>query len=162
MYQELNNNILLKEKNILPSGNPDPTQKIKTFFDTYDDKNNLTQCHQENGLYTFFIWGYNKSLLVAKIEKSSPPVYASFINAVQTATDTGTETDVLQALNNLRNSLPHALVTTYTHKPLIGISTITDVNGDKKTFTYDTQNRLQSVKDKDGNILSENEYHFKN
>jgi len=54
------------------------------------------------------------------------------------------------------------MVTTYTYIPLVGVSTITDPKGDKITYTYDAFNRLQSVKDKDGNILTENEYRYKN
>jgi YD repeat-containing protein len=53
------------------------------------------------------------------------------------------------------------MITTYTHIPLIGVSTITDPKGDKITYTYDAANRLQNVKDKNDNILSENEYHYK-
>jgi hypothetical protein len=54
------------------------------------------------------------------------------------------------------------MITTITYKPLIGVSTITDTKGDKQTYHYDSFNRLQFVKDSSGNILSENEYHYKN
>ena len=54
------------------------------------------------------------------------------------------------------------MITTYTYIPLIGVSTITDPKGNTMTYTYDSFGRLQNVKDKDGNILSENEYHYKN
>jgi YD repeat-containing protein len=54
-----------------------------------------------------------------------------------------------------------AMITTYTYIPLVGVSTITDPKGDTQTFTYDSFGRLQNVKDKNGNILSENEYHYR-
>ena len=68
---------------------------------------------------------------------------------------------LLAALNALRTNLPGAMVTTYTYKPLIGVSTITDAKGDQITYSYDSFNRLQFVKDKSGNILSENQYNYK-
>lgn len=119
-----------------------------------------------DGSTTTIIWGYNKTLPVAKIESSSNiTVPATLITAIETASsNTGTEASLLSALNNLRNdtALANAMVTTYTHIPLVGVSTITDPKGDKITYTYDAFGRLLNVKDKNGNILSENEYHFKN
>jgi YD repeat-containing protein len=78
--------------------------------------------------------------------------------------DSGTEANLIIALNALRTnvSLANAMITTYTYKPLIGVSTITDPKGDKMSYEYDTLNRLKWVKDKAGNILSENQYHYKN
>ncbi|WP_374670182.1 RHS repeat domain-containing protein [Flavobacterium sp. NRK F7] len=54
------------------------------------------------------------------------------------------------------------MVTTYTYKPSVGVSTITDPKGNRISYHYDGFNRLEFVKDKDGNILSENKYHYKN
>jgi YD repeat-containing protein len=53
------------------------------------------------------------------------------------------------------------MITTYTYKPLIGISTVTDPKGDTQTYIYDDFNRLKEVRDKDNNILSENQYHYR-
>jgi YD repeat-containing protein len=82
-------------------------------------------------------------------------------NQCAAAAGSGTEDDLIAALNNLRNSLPNAMVTTITYKPLIGPSTITDVQGNKVSYYYDSSNRLQFIKDTQGNILSENQYHFR-
>jgi hypothetical protein len=54
------------------------------------------------------------------------------------------------------------MITTITYKPSIGISTITDPKEDVITYHYDGFNRLEFVKDKNNNILSENKYHYKN
>ncbi|MCO6176129.1 hypothetical protein NHF50_13840 [Flavobacterium sp. NRK F10] len=162
VYQEVNTVTLPSTIEELPGGNPDPSKKINTFYDLYDDKSNLIQFHRENDIYTSVIWGYNKTLIVAKIENAQySQIQSSLIQAVQSASDTGTEAQLQIALDNLRNSLPGAMVTTYTHKPLVGISCITDSKGDKIMYYYDSNNRLEYVKDKDGNILNEYEYHYR-
>jgi YD repeat-containing protein len=70
----------------------------------------------------------------------------------------------LGQLSNLRStlsSIPNAMISTYTYKPLIGVSTIIDARQEKITYEYDDFGRLKSVKDKNNNILTENEYHIK-
>lgn len=162
LYTTINNVVLPSKIEEFPEGNSDPSKKINVFYDLYDDKSNLIQYHKENDIYTCIIWGYNKTLPVAKIENVQyTTITAGLITDVQDKSNTGTEAQLLTALENLRNSLPNAFITTYTHKPLIGVSTITDSKRDKITYHYDSNNRLQFVKDKNGNILSENEYHFR-
>ncbi|EJL66394.1 RHS repeat protein [Flavobacterium sp. CF136] len=130
----------------------------KLIFDQYDDKGNIQQYTLENGIPVSIIWGYNKTQPIAKIENATNAQIAialgiSDLNNIN-------ETD-LTAINNLRNSLSNAMVTTYTHIPLVGVSTITDPKEDKITYTYDSFGRLKFVKDKDGNILSDNQYNYK-
>ncbi|WP_291287865.1 hypothetical protein [Flavobacterium sp.] len=111
------------------------------------------------------IWGYNKTLIVAKIENAANiNIPANLITAIETASSgTGNEASLLSALASLRNdsSVANTLVTTYTHIPLVGISTITDPKGDKITYTYDSLGRLKFVKDKNDKVLSENQYNYK-
>ncbi len=160
-----NNTIQLNKEHVLPDGSPDPNTKVTTFYDLYDNKNNILQYHKNGDIYTSIIWGYNQTLPVAKIENLQyAQIQSGIITEIQQASDSGNETELLAKLNNLRNSLSsidNVMITTYTHKPLVGLSTILDPKGDKRTFEYDNSNRLKYVKDKDGNILNENEYHFK-
>lgn len=144
-----------------------PDKKIK--YNLYDLYGNVLEIQQDDGIAISYIWGYNQTLPVAKLENIAlANIPSALITAIQTVSDapTSTEAQVISALNALRTStdvnLQKAMVTTYTHKPLIGVSTITDPKGDKITYSYDAFGRLQNVKDKDGNILSENEYHYKN
>ena len=152
-----------KFPNILPSIPGIGNLEKKITYDSYDSKGNILQYTPESGTPVCIIWGYNQSQPIAKIENSTySSIDPSLITAAQTASDTGTEASLLTALEALRINLPNALVTTFTHIPLIGVSTITDPKKDKISYTYDSFGRLQNVKDKNGNILSENEYHYKN
>jgi uncharacterized protein RhaS with RHS repeats len=107
-------------------------------------------------------------LPVAKLENIAyANIPASLITNIQTVTNspTSTEAQVLEALNALYTStdvnLQNAMITTFTYKPLVGVSTITDPKRDKITYIYDSFYRLKEVRDKNNNILSENEYHYR-
>lgn len=132
----------------------------KVTSDLYDASGNLLQYTPENGAPVAIIWGYNKTQPIAKIENAT---YAQ----VEELLGFGTGFTIATALTaaqetTLRTSLSSAMITTYTYIPLVGVSAITDPKGDKITYEYDEFNRVQFVQDKKGNILSENEYHYKN
>lgn len=136
----------------------------KTKFNLYDEFGNLLESEQESGLKTSYIWGYNKTLPVAKIDNMAyAAIPSGLIADIQSATDSGTETAVLAKLTLLRSdpALAGAILTTYTHKPLIGISTVTDAKGDMVRNEYDSFGRLIQTKDADGNVLSETQYNYR-
>jgi YD repeat-containing protein len=136
----------------------------KVTSDLYDTSGNLLQFTPESGVPVAIIWGYNKTQPIAKIENASYSLVASLVANLQTISDTGTEASLLTALISFRAtaSLANTMITTYTYKPGIGVSTITDPKGDVTNYEYDGLNRLKWIKDKDGKILSENQYHYKN
>lgn len=145
----------------------------KITFDLYDDKGNLKQYTTELGQPVSIVWGYNKTLPIAKIEGiaystlETSPLSTLLNNAINASNATGSlyvELTLQTALDNLRNdtALDNSFITSYTHKPLIGISTVKDPKGDKLTYTYDFFNRLEFIKDLDGKIINQYEYHYKN
>ncbi len=135
---------------------------------SYYSNGNIKEIKQPDGTITTFLWGYANQYMVAQIINCSyNSIPSSLISAITTASSSppwGSEGNLLIALNNLRNhsSLANAMMTSYTHRPQVGVSTITDAKGDKIRYNYDTFGRLDFVEDKDGNILSENKYHYKN
>ncbi|MDX6187772.1 hypothetical protein SGQ83_00280 [Flavobacterium sp. Fl-318] len=120
----------------------------KITFDKYDDKGNILQYTPESGISVAIIWGYDKTKPIAKVENitSYDQVFAAY-NA----------NDI-----TFRTSLPNALITTFTYKPLVGISTVTDPKGFTTTYEYDDFFRLKVVKDNLGNVVTENLYKYKN
>ncbi|RKS26180.1 RHS repeat-associated protein [Flavobacterium endophyticum] len=127
---------------------------------------NPLEIQQENGMKISYIWGYNKTQLVAKIENIAySAIPAGLITAIQTASDAVpyVEANLLTALENLRNApeLSAAQVSAYSHKLLLGSSIITDSKNDRIRYDYDDFGRLKSIYDRNGKLLSENEYHYK-
>lgn len=53
-----------------------------------------------------------------------------------------------------------ALVTTFTHEPLFGLSTVCDPNGAVSRYEYDPSGRLLAVRDQDGNLLTTYRYQY--
>jgi YD repeat-containing protein len=54
-----------------------------------------------------------------------------------------------------------AQMTTYTHAPGVGITSISDANNKPTTYEYDAHSRLLVVRDQDGNILKQYEYNYR-
>jgi YD repeat-containing protein len=130
----------------------------KVTSDFYDATGNLTQYTPEGGAPVTILWGYNKTQPIAKIENTTT---VQFKNALGVSDLNAVNESNLSAINALRQGLPNAMVTTYTHIPLVGVSSITDSKGQTVFYNYDGLGRLNNVKDAQGNILSENEYHYK-
>lgn len=155
------NNILLAPEFIKASKGSAPLE-TRVIYNLVDPANgNPLQVQKEGGMTICYIWGYNKTQPVAKIENITySAIPSTRIQAIENATN---EANLITALNALRNdtALSNAMVTTYTYKPLVGISTVTDPKGDKQTYHYDGFGRLQYVKDAEENILSENQYHYR-
>lgn len=139
------------------------TADRKVQFTKYDAKGNILEYKLENDVVVSIVWGYNNSLPIAKIENAAySSLNATLVGEAQTASNGTSESTLLTKLTTLRNSIATtSFITTYSYKPLIGISTITDPKGDKLSYSYDHLGRLKDVKDKDSRILSENEYHFR-
>lgn len=130
---------------------------------------NPLEVEQQGGMKTSYIWGYDGTQPVAKIEnRAYSSIPAGLISAIHSASVykdgiSYSEALLTEKLDALRTdaALAGAMVTTYTYQPLVGITSITDPKGDKVTYHYDNFGRLQFVRDKDNNILSENQYHYR-
>lgn len=129
----------------------------RVYYNLYDEFSNPLEVQQAGGTVTSYIWGYNKTQPIAKIENATNAQITAALGISVTAADESN----LSLIDALRTSLPNSMITTYSYEPLIGINTITDPKGDKLTYVYDDFNRLKWVKDKDNNILTENQYDYR-
>jgi YD repeat-containing protein len=129
------------------------------FHDYYDD-GRIKEVSKKDGTHIVYIWGYNKQYPVAKVENAtySQIEGLAYFGSNFDLGDSGLSTD---QENSLRANLSNAMVTTFTYDPLVGVTSVTDPKGYTTYYEYDNFNRLKRVKDADGNILSENDYHYK-
>jgi YD repeat-containing protein len=137
-----------------------PIYNVMTF-DSYDTHKKLTQYHKNNDVITSFIWGYNYTLPIAKIDGTDFNTAMSKLSKTYAELQLMDGTALQGELNNLR-SIPNALITTYTYAPLIGMTSQTDPNGITTYYEYDDFGRLKNVRDNDNNIIKRNYYHYYN
>lgn len=173
-------NILLPKSVYVRKGEGDITfsqnEDRKITYTQYDTdagigNGNILEYSLEDGTPVSIVWGYNKTLPIAEIKGANYSEVTSYVANLQLLSDSDidnclqssscTEQDLRNALDNLRSALPEVMVTTYTYDPLVGVTSITDPRGYTIYYEYDRLNRLKSVKDKEGNILEENEYNYK-
>ena len=162
----------------------------RVIYHKYDSNGNPETVSKKDGTVIHYIWGYDKTQPIAKIEgEKCPRIYqpdkrryvlsctrtpdqnnaiTNAINASNVDNDDlslishPNEEELRLRLSNLRDKFPNAFVTTYTYNPLIGVTSITDPRGETTYYFYDKFNRLQFIKDSLGNILKENKYNYKN
>lgn len=163
VYSNLNNNnnLVLPYKVITQKDSI--SQQEQVLYEQYNDKGNLLQYIKPEGMTVSFIWGYKEQYPVAKIENAThSQVVATLTSIEQTNIKEGSYSDVTMrsTLSKIRTSLPDSQVTTYTYDPLIGVTSITDPSGYTLYYVYEDFNRLQYIKDKDGNVLKSYKYHY--
>jgi hypothetical protein len=160
----------------------DPSQSLKnTVYDIYDDKGNIVQYRTfpdasgAAGFPVTMIWGYHKTIPIAKIEGAKLSDLPSYlINAIVNAsnadadavpaTEAAKENDLIIALDTFRNdaALKSFIITTYTYDPMVGMTTMIAPGGITEKYRYDSFNRLQKVINANGAIIKEYKYNYKN
>jgi len=149
-----------------------------TKYDQYDDYGNLLQYFKitkddttssfpdptvdEGGAITAAIWGYNHTYPIAQIVNASYDDAISYLSMSMEQLQALDGPQLRTELDRIRQGLPQAQITTYTYKPQVGVTSVTDPRGHTMYYEYDELYRLKKVKDVQGNILSKNEYNYKN
>jgi hypothetical protein len=170
-----NNELISRQKvnfaNSLSTGNPDylpesistsreagSPEIVKLRFVKYDVFGSPLEAKRENGISVVYIYDCNHHSPIAVIENAT---YNQVVSLLGTPINPAgySEAD-MAALNNLRNTLPNANISTYTYIPLVGVSTITDQRGYMMKYYYDGFGRLKQVKDHEDKIVSENVYKY--
>lgn len=131
---------------------------------TYDAKGNISSATKTGDTPTCYLWGYNYTFPVAKIEgvfysQLKSILGSSIISSIGTCMDnSGMET----YLSTVRQQLSSYLITTYIYDHLLGVLLKTYDPSLKKTeYEYDGFGRLQSIKDHNGKVIEQYDYNYK-
>jgi len=137
--------------------------KTAVIFNSYDDVGNITTQQKAADIKKSYIWGYNSKYPVAEVVGEDYVTIIANSNLDQSILQSlSTSDDQMRTeLNKVRTKFPAALVTTYTYKPLVGVTSQTDINNRSTYYYYDSLGRLLLIRDNDKNILKRFCYNYK-
>ena len=141
----------------LESGKDGHPRETRVRFVRYNQYGSLLEVQTDSTQCVEYLWGYNSLYPVAKVEHFRPGlpstswVYASVTDSA--ALD--------KACASLRESLHgKAAVSSYTYRPLEGVTSVTDPDGNRTSFVYNTFGELAGTLDRDGAYTEEYTYHY--
>ena len=135
-------------------------------LDRYDERGNLLQSSDPNGISTTYLWGYGGTRLVAEIRNAAYQQVANVLGQarIDAMTDriTLSESDIA-ALEGLRSAaaLGDTQITTYTHHPIFGVTSRTDLRGVRTSYLYDETGRIKEIADDAGNPVVAYDYKYR-
>lgn len=131
-------------------------------FNAYDTKGNLLEQQKTSDVKHSYLWGYNKTYLVAEVIGADYTTVSSLVDQSVLDNPQGTDAQVKAQLTNLRNGLAaaKALVTTYTYKLLVGMTSQTDPRGRTTYYEYDSFGRLFLIRDHNQKIVKKICYNY--
>ncbi|SUB77358.1 Uncharacterised protein [Porphyromonas macacae] len=138
------------------------------FAYRYDSRGNVREVVKDGAERTVYIWGYDYLYPIAEILNAD-------IQEVEKAVKSVFGVENLEALSeqripdesklrngSLQRALPQALVTTYTYRPQVGMTSGTDSRGVTTSYAYDGLGRLREIRDHAGKVQERYEYHYRN
>lgn len=144
----------------------------KIRFNDYDDKGNIINFAKKDDVNTEYVWGYTDSYPVIKgvnVNGINPTSglstgYATLDGLLDNLTDIANNASQQALWNeyngNIRSQYPGAMISTYTYRPQVGITSATDPKGNTIYYHYSADGKLEAVKNQDGAILSQYSYNY--
>ncbi|WP_333576934.1 hypothetical protein [Sphingobacterium sp.] len=142
---------------------------VQTDFEniTVDQWGNITSQRVGTQLRSY-LWGYNGQYPVLEIKNATYAEVATALTQVaidnlnsSNQTEATMETLIKNASDKLRTNLPGAMVTSYTYKPLVGMTSKTDARGVTEYYKYDGMQRLQAILDHLNYVNKSFDYHYR-
>ncbi|MEP5616986.1 MAG: hypothetical protein ABJP76_12830, partial [Flavobacteriaceae bacterium] len=142
-------------------------EESRISLELYDAFGNLLQYRLNDGTPITYLYGYeNKMYVLAKIQNAEWNTVTGILSndeILELQNAMTLDVRMRELLDKIRTdpAMQEALVTTYTYKQGVGISSMTDSRGYTTTYAYDNSQRLEKVKDAQDKILTDTEYKYK-
>lgn len=131
----------------------------------YDDYGRIRQQTKDGKESVVYLYGYKNQCIIAKIENATFEEVEAVLGSETIAKLASDSAPQSSKLNQLRGLLPASQVTTYTYKPLVGVSTITNPLGLTTHYDYDGLGRLVKtylINDNKVELIESQDYHYVN
>lgn len=164
-YSFFQANQLIEPSSVTTSIAGAPSQIERTVMG-YDKNGNALEVISRTAPKTCYVWAYKGQYPIAEITNVDYSTVLAVLGG-QTAVDNfrnnpnPSDATVNSFLAPLR-TIAGVMMTTFTYRPLVGMMSQTDAKGMTVYYEYDAFQRLKTVKDQNGNILKQTNYHYKN
>ncbi len=128
----------------------------------YDPFGNIQEAKDRLGRPTVYLWAYNSSRPIAKIENATLAQVNAVYNSALLSSEFNKAT-IASRINTYRTQLPNSRVTGFIYDPsTLQLTEIIDPNGVKTKYEYDDFQRLKQVLNDDEFVLNKYLYHYRN
>lgn len=136
-----------------------PNYRETISYDSYDSYGNLVQATPKDGVPTSYLWAYKGNFPVAVVKNAT---YASVSASLSANFNNLTDSPSIKtALGQVRSSLTSALVESALYTPSVGVSEKIDPAGLSTYYEYDKFNRLNLIKNTQGDQVKKYEYSYR-
>jgi YD repeat-containing protein len=137
------------------------------FYDSFEEGNGTSALNDSKTGHYSYSGSYSKTLtgldtgnyILSYWSKTGGAWVWSFVNTIHVTGSSYTIT-LSGPIDDVRFYPANAQMSTYTYDPLIGMTSSTDAKGEVTYYEYDSFQRLQNIKDKDGSIIKSYNYHY--
>lgn len=126
---------------------------------SYSANGNPLEVVDQGGMHTVYLWGYNDRYLIAEIKNATDSIVSAAVSSIfgmsitNLANANAPNTTHLKSLHTYA-ALGNAMITTWTYKPLVGVTSQTNPSGMTTYYDYDGLGRLKEVYRYEGNVVS--------
>lgn len=124
-----------------------PTYQEERTYELYDMFGNVVQYADKDGIRTVLLWGHNSQCPIFVIRDMTydelDQVFGVFFFNPIYENALYTDETIRELDEELRAKLPGKQITTYTYKPLVGVTSVKAPNGQTTHYSYDAFGRFQ-------------------